>query len=42
MERFRVLSEQHAAGALDTQAYERERHEIFVALGLEESGDGDD
>jgi hypothetical protein len=35
MERFSRISEQHAAGAMKTEDFEAERHEIFVALGLE-------
>ena len=35
MERFRLLSEQHAAGVIDAETYEAERLEIFVALGLD-------
>ena len=34
MEQFRILSEQHAAGASDAETYEAERSEIFVQLGL--------
>ena len=34
MEQFRILSEQHAAGAIDAETYEAERSEIFVQLGL--------
>lgn len=36
MERFRVLSERHASGAIDDATYEAERLEIFTALGLED------
>lgn len=36
MERFRVLSEQHACNAVDDATYEAERLEIFTALGLED------
>jgi hypothetical protein len=36
MERFRLISEQHSAGAMSSEAYEEERKEIFVALGLGE------
>ena len=34
MEQFRVLSERHAAGAVDAATYESERAIIFEALGL--------
>ena len=34
MEQFRILSEQHAAGAIDAETYEAQRSEIFVQLGL--------
>lgn len=37
MERFRVLSEQHASRAIDDATYEAERLEIFTALGLEDA-----
>ncbi len=36
MERFRVISEQHSAGALTTEDYDEQRKEIFAALGLGE------
>jgi hypothetical protein len=36
MERFRLISEQHAAGALNSEDYEEQRKEIFAALGLGE------
>lgn len=36
MERFRILSEQHACRAIDDATYEAERLEIFTALGLED------
>jgi hypothetical protein len=39
MERFRVLSEQFASGAVSAEAYEAERHTIFVSLGLEDALD---
>jgi hypothetical protein len=39
MEEFRVVSERHAAGGLDDEAYAEERHRIFVALGLESDED---
>ena len=39
MQRFSQISEQHAAGALKTEEFELERHEIFVALGLEPADD---
>jgi hypothetical protein len=35
MERFRVLSERHAAGKMSNAAYEMQRREIFEALGLD-------
>jgi hypothetical protein len=35
MERFRVLSERHAAGTLSNEEYETEREQIFVELGLQ-------
>ena len=34
MEQFRILSEQHASGAVDAETYEAERSAIFVQLGL--------
>jgi hypothetical protein len=34
MEQFRILSEQHASGAVDNETYETERSAIFVQLGL--------
>jgi len=34
MERFRVLSEQHAGGEIDSETYEAERTAIFEELGL--------
>jgi hypothetical protein len=34
-ERFRVLSEQFAAGEIDADTHEEQRLEIFNALGLE-------
>jgi len=34
MEQFRILSEQHAAGAIDNETYETERSAIFVQLGV--------
>ena len=33
-ERFRILSEQHAAGIIGDEAYEAERNAIFTQLGL--------
>lgn len=36
MERFRLISEQHSAGALSAEEYDAERKEIFAALGLGE------
>lgn len=35
MERFRVLSEQYAAGIVTREAYEAQRLEIFTELGLD-------
>lgn len=35
MERFRVLSERHAAGEVDAATYAAQRAEIFEALGVE-------
>jgi hypothetical protein len=35
MERFRVLSERYAAGAVDAEQYEARRLEIFSELGLD-------
>jgi hypothetical protein len=35
MEQFRVLSEQHAAGAITRDEYEARRLEIFNELGLD-------
>lgn len=35
MERFRVLSERHAAGEIEDADYETQRSELFAALGLE-------
>ena len=36
MEKFRVLSERHAAGGMTAEDFETERSKLFVALGLEE------
>jgi hypothetical protein len=36
MARFHQLNERRAAGAVSEDEYERQRHEIFVALGLEQ------
>jgi len=36
MERFRILSEAHAAGKVSDEDFEPARHEIMVALGVEE------
>ena len=42
-EQFRLLSEQHAAGAITTEDFEAQREEIFVKLGLAEAPeDADD
>lgn len=38
-ERFRLLSERRAAGEVDELTYEKARHKIFVALGLEDPDD---
>ena len=35
MERFHQLNERRSAGDVSDEDYEAERHEIFVALGLE-------
>lgn len=35
MEEFRILSEQHACGAVDAETYEAARAAIFVQLGIE-------
>jgi hypothetical protein len=35
MERFRVLSEHHAAGAVSQEQYDAQRREIFAALGFD-------
>lgn len=35
MERFRLLSERHAAGEVNEEAYAAERRDIFSALGLD-------
>ena len=34
MEQFRVLSERHAAGEIDSETYEAERATIFELLGM--------
>jgi hypothetical protein len=36
MARFQELNEQRAAGLVSDEAYEVQRREIFVALGLED------
>jgi hypothetical protein len=36
MERFRILSEAHAAGKVSDEDFEPARHELMVALGVEE------
>lgn len=36
MERFRVLSEAHAAGRVTDEEFGPARHELMVALGVEE------
>jgi hypothetical protein len=42
MERFRLLSEAHAAGTVSDEDFEPARHELMVALGVEEPRDPDD
>lgn len=45
MERFRILSEAHAAGKVSDEDFGPARHELMVALGVEEPVDapaGDD
>jgi hypothetical protein len=39
MEEFRRLSEKHAAGLVNEDAYLQERHRIFVELGIESEAD---
>ena len=39
MEQFRVMSERHAAGQFSEDSYRRERHRIFMALGIETEDD---
>ncbi len=39
MERFRVLSEAHAAGKVTDEDFEPARHELMVALGVEDPVD---
>lgn len=34
MEQFRILSEKHAAGEIDSETYETERTAIFELLGM--------
>ncbi|MFN8028283.1 MAG: hypothetical protein U0W40_18545 [Acidimicrobiia bacterium] len=34
MEQFRILSEKHAAGEIDSETYEAERTTIFELLGM--------
>ena len=36
MARFQSLNELRASGAVSEESYEAQRHEIFVALGLED------
>jgi hypothetical protein len=36
MERFRILSEGHAAGRISDEEFGPARHELMVALGVEE------
>ena len=42
MSRFQDLNERRAAGTVSEEAYEIQRKEIFVALGLEEPDEVDD
>lgn len=35
MQEFATLSAQHEADQISTEQYEKERHRIFVELGLE-------
>ena len=35
MEEFRIISEQHAAGEMDSEAFEERRDEILMQLGVE-------
>ncbi len=35
MEKFRILSEHHAAGGIDTETFEFMRDELFADLGIE-------
>jgi len=39
MERFREISEQYSAGAIDSARYEAARREIFAALGFDDPSD---
>ncbi|CAN5769461.1 MAG: hypothetical protein ACR2JF_02535 [Iamia sp.] len=39
MERFRVLSEAHAAGKVSDEEFGPARHELMVALGVEDPVD---
>ena len=39
MEEFRILSEQHACGAVDTETYEAARAAIFEQLGVNNPND---
>jgi hypothetical protein len=39
MEEFRELSERHAAGLIAENAFQEERHRIFVDLGIESDED---
>lgn len=39
MEEFRELSERHAGGLVADDLYSRERHRIFVELGIESEAD---
>jgi hypothetical protein len=40
MARFQALNEERAAGTISEAAYEAQRSEIFVALGLEDPAEG--
>ena len=42
LERFRLLSEQYAAGGIAPQEYEHQRREILSALGIEPASTSDD
>lgn len=40
MERFRVLSERHAAGAVSNEQFDEQRRQILTELGLDVAADG--